>query len=273
MAANFKKIKDLSKRIRLDALDMVYRTKSSHIGSALSAVEIISVLYTSIMKHDPKNPILEKRDRFLISKGHACTCMYGLMAELGYIEKEELLTYATDGCRLMSHVSHKVPGIEFSTGSLGHALPISLGLALASKRKKQNFRVFVLLSDGELDEGSNWEAFLMAPHLKLDNLMVVVDYNKIQALGNTNEVINLEPLLDKFETFNWDFAECDGHSAEDIYEKASKMIEVKNGKPKLLLAHTVKGKGVSFMENSLAWHYKSMLPEEYEQAVKEVESK
>jgi len=272
-SVDFKKIKDLAKKIRIDALEMVYRAKASHLGSALSSVDIIAVLYSCFIKHDPTNPLLKSRDRFLISKGHACTCMYGALAELGFIDKNELASYGSDGGRLMSHVSHKVPGVEFSTGSLGHALPIALGLSLAAKKKKKSWQTFVLLSDGELNEGSNWEAFLMAPQLKLDNLFVVVDYNKIQAFGKTNEVIKLEPLKKKFTSFGWELRECNGHNLKDIYSKMNRLVNSRRTRPKILLAHTIKGKGVSFMEDSLDWHYKSPNEEQLKRALSELEGK
>ena len=171
----------------------------------------------------------------------------------------------------MSHISSEVPGVEFSTGSLGHALPVGLGIALAGKINKENRKTVVLLSDGELNEGSNWEALLMASHLALTNLYVIIDYNKIQALGNTNEVINLEPLDSKFQSFGWEIRRVNGHNHQDIYDALQSLEESSVDKPKLLIADTIKGKGVKMMENNLAWHYHSPSEQEYKQALKELE--
>ena len=246
----------ISREIRILSLEMVARAKASHIGGALSMADIIAVLYWDILKLDPLNPAWGERDRFILSKGHSCAALYAALALRGYFPMSELKTYAADGSRLMAHASHKVPGVEFSTGSLGHGLPYACGKALAARRLKKDWRALALLSDGELDEGSNWEAILFAPQYQLDNLIVVIDYNKIQSLGSVAEVMELAPLADKFRAFRWAVREVDGHDHSQLRE-ALNQSPWEPGKPSCLIAHTVKGKGVDFMENKLLWHYRS----------------
>lgn len=267
---NTYKTMNFSKKVRILTLGMIYKAKASHIGGSLSIVDVLSVLYNGFLKHNPKNPKDPKRDRFLLSKGHACASLYSTLSLIGYFDKTILKTYGKDGSILMSHVSSEVPGVEFSTGSLGHALPVALGIALAGKRKKDNWKTVVLMSDGELDEGSNWEAFLMAPQLKLKNLYVIIDYNKIQALGNTNDVIYLEPLEDKFKSFGWEIRRVNGHDHKKIYDALISLEKTDTIKPKLLITDTIKGKGVRFMENSLLWHYHSPSEQEYKLAMEEL---
>jgi len=261
---------NIAREIRIRTLKMIYRAKASHIGGAFSMVDILSVLYNGFIKFNPDNPKDPSRDRFLLSKGHACTSLYATLSLSGFFDGEMLDSYGEDGSVLMSHVSSEVPGVEFSTGSLGHALPVGLGIALAGKIKKENWKTIVLMSDGELDEGSNWEAFLMAPHLNLTNLYAIIDYNKIQALGNTNEVINLEPLESKFQSHGWEIRRVNGHNHVELYDGLISLEKSSSRKPKLLIADTIKGKGVSFMENNLLWHYRSPSEKEYKQAFKEL---
>lgn len=258
-----------AQEIRAQAVRMVTRAKGSHIGGALSVSDLLAVIYSGALRCDPTNPSEPNRDRFILSKGHCCSSLYATLALRGFFPIEELETYATDASRLMSHVSHKVPGVEFSTGSLGHGLPFGCGKALAGKRQKKDWRVFVMLSDGELDEGSNWEALLSAPQLGLDNLVAIIDYNKIQSLGTVNEVMTLDPLADKLRAFRWAVQEIDGHNLQAIQESLATLPWVP-GKPSALIAHTVKGKGVSFMENDLAWHYKSPSLEQAQLAEREI---
>lgn len=269
---DFKDISDFANSIRRHVLQMVYESKASHIGGAFSMADILAVLYSKILKVDSNNPKWDNRDRFLLSKGHAVTSLYATLALKGFFDIAELTTYGKDGSRLLSHASHKVPGVELSTGSLGHALSVGCGMAIAAQRGKRKWRVFVLLSDGELDEGSNWEAFLFAPQHQLDNLVVIIDYNKIQSLGAVKEVIDLSPLKDKFKAFNWSAIEINGHNHEEIY-KALSTIPIEAGKPMVIIANTVKGKGVDFMENQLLWHYKSPSKEQVEQAMKQLEER
>lgn len=260
--------KEFSKQIATMALRMVYDARASHIGGALSMVDLLSVLYTDILRVDSESPKDPQRDRLLLSKGHCCTTHYAALALKGFFPLEELKTYGKDGSRLLSHTTHHVEGVEISAGSLGHGLPIACGLALAAKRKGDNYKTYCIVGDGEMDEGANWEALLFGQQFKLDNLCLIIDYNKIQSLGNTNEVLNLEPLHSKLEAFNWQVEEIDGHNHSQIksaFEKAGK-----DGKPTVIIAHTVKGHGVSFMENRLEWHYKSPSEEQYKQAIEEI---
>jgi transketolase len=245
---------------------MIYAAKASHIGGAFSMADILSVLYNGILNIEPNNPQWEERDRFILSKGHACTALYAVLAMKGFFPTEELTTYSQNNSRLMSHTNHKVPGIELSTGSLGHGLSVACGMALAAKTKKQNWKTYCLLSDGELDEGSNWESFLFLAHQKLNNLTVIIDYNKIQALGNTNEVINLEPLAEKFRSFNLSPIEINGHNYDEIEQAFLQKTE----NPKVIIAHTIKGKGVDFMENDLLWHYRSPNEEQYQKSLEQI---
>lgn len=261
--------KVLATRIRVHALKMVYRAQSSHIGSSLSAVDLLVVLYSKVLKLDSTRPNWPDRDRFVMSKGHAATAFYATLAEQNFFPLRWLDAYYQDGSPLGGHVTHGVPGVEVSTGSLGHGLSIACGMALAGKGDRQSYRVFVLLSDGECDEGSTWEAVLFAPHHRLDNLVAIVDYNKIQSFGTVKEVLDLEPLVDKWQAFGWAVKEINGHDFGQI-EKALLSIPFESGKPSCIIAHTVKGKGVSFMENQLAWHYKPPDDEQLRQALAEL---
>lgn len=269
-----KKIQELtslSLQVRRNILKMITDTKSSHIGSAYSMVDLITVLYSLVLKHDSKNPNNPKRDRFILSKGHACAALYSLLAEFGYFKRDLLKSFAQDGSILMSHINFDVPGVEFSTGSLGHALPVGVGVALSAKKRGSAWRTFILVSDGELNEGSNWEAFLMASHLGLDNLTVIVDRNGLQGLGPTEGIIDMNPLDKKAEAFGWDAKIIDGHDYQQIFDTMDGFASQKNKKPKIIIADTIKGKGVSFMERKVSWHYKSPSQEEYDLAHKELE--
>ena len=260
---------DFSRKVRKLILNMVYKAKASHIGGALSMVDILSVLYNRILKIIPSDPKFQDRDRFLLSKGHACTGLYGTLALRGFFPVEDLNTYSNDGSIFLSHSSHYVPGVELSAGSLGHALPVSCGLALAAKRKNAEWKTYCLVSDGELDEGSNWESILFAPQLRLDNLILIIDYNKIQSLGTVKEVIDLSPLKDKFQSYRWETYEIDGHDHKALNDIFTEVQDL-NGKPKVIIAHTVKGKGISFMEHKLLWHYKSPSKEQFNKALLEL---
>lgn len=259
-------------RIRLHTVRMVYKAKAAHVGSSLSMVDLLAVLYGGVLNVDPTRIDWPDRDRFIISKGHAAAAYYATLAESGFFPVEQLETYTQNSSALAGHVSHhNVPGVELSTGSLGHGLPVGCGIALAGKRNDLPYSVFVMLSDGELDEGSNWEAILFAPQHMLDNLVAIVDYNKIQSFGTVQDVLVLEPLADKWAACRWAVKEIDGHD-HDAIKMAFKDIPFEPGKPSVIIAHTVKGKGVSFMENQLAWHYKSPDDEQYAQAIKEIEN-
>ena len=244
----------LAQTIRGHALRMIAKAKASHVGSCLSMADLLAVLYGSYLRVDPKRPNWLERDRLIVSKGHGAAILYAVLAESGFFPVTDLMTYSQDGSPLTGHVSHHVPGVELSTGSLGHGLPVGSGLALAAKRERSNYQTCVILSDGELDEGSNWEAILFAGHHKLDSLTALVDYNKIQSFGSVKEVLDLEPLADKWRSFNWTVFEIDGHDHAAISQALSAPHD---DKPKVILAHTIKGKGVAYMEGLLAWHYKS----------------
>lgn len=260
----------LAKRIRIHVLKMTSRGKSSHVGSALSMADIVATLYQDILVYDPDSPDAADRDRFVLSKGHAGACIYATLAEKGFFQVETLESHYQDGSRLSGHVSHKgIPGVEFSTGSLGHGLPVATGMAKAASIDGAKHRVFTLLSDGECDEGSNWEAILFAAHHKLENLTVVVDYNKIQSLAAVSDTIELEPFAQKWRSFGWAVDEVDGH---DIGALRSALKTRYEGRPNVVIAHTVKGKGVSFMENSVLWHYRTAQGSEFEAALSELES-
>ena len=264
--------KELAKRIRIHTLKMANAGGSSHIGSALSIADILAVLYRGILRIDPKNPKAPNRDRFILSKGHAGAAVYAVLAESGFFSLELLKTHNLDGSDLCGHVSHKgIPGVELSTGSLGHGLSVGVGMALGSKMDAHNHRVFVLLSDGECDEGSNWEAILFAAHHHLDNLIAIIDYNKIQSLAPVEETLALEPFSEKWRSFGWEVYEVDGHNHVQITNSLTK-LPAKVGKPIVVIAHTIKGKGVSFMENAVLWHYRCPRGEEFEAALKELES-
>ena len=261
----------LARSIRMHSLRMCNHASASHIGSCLSMADLLAVLYGGeVLRHDPANPKWGDRDWFLLSKGHGAAALYAVLAERGYFPLEELDTYCDAGSRMLAHISHHVPGVEMSTGSLGHMLPVGCGLALAARREGKPNRVYVLLSDGEMDEGSNWEAILFAPHHKLDNLTILIDYNKLQSFGTVEEVLTLEPLVDKFAAFGWEVREIDGHDHAAI--RTSLRPPSRAGVPVAIIAHTVKGKGVSFMENALAWHYRSPSNDQLRQALEELEA-
>lgn len=257
----------LALKIRAHSLKMVTHAKASHIGSALSIADIVAVLYAEVLNIDPNNPQWEDRDRFILSKGHACVAVYAALAECNFFPIVWLSTYGTPNSSLINHITHSIPGSEFSTGSLGHGLSFGVGKSLALRNRLMEARVFVLMSDGELDEGSNWEAIMFAGHHRLNNLTAIIDYNNLQSLGKTSETLTLEPLKDKFLSFGWSVLEIDGHSHFALKEALSK--ESKNA-PKVVIARTTKGKGVSFMENKVDWHYRSPSPEQLSQALEEI---
>ena len=263
-------LKELARTIRAHTLRMVHKSRASHVGTCLSMADLLAVLYGQVLRVDPTRPLWPERDRFILSKGHGAAIVYAALAERGFFPTNWLETYCEDGSKLGGHITHAdVPGVEASTGSLGHGLSIGCGIALAGKRGDKGYRVFVMLSDGELDEGSAWEAILFAPHHRLDNLTAIVDYNKIQSFGSVSEVLELEPLADKWRAFGWAVREIDGHDYEQIVDALSN-LPLEAGKPTVIIAHTVKGKGVSFMENRLAWHYKSPDDEQLARALVEL---
>jgi transketolase len=261
----------LARSIRTHALQMASIGGGSHIGAIFSCADILAVLYGGILNVDPANPDLSTRDRFVLSKGHAGAGLYAALAERGFFPINKLLTHYQDGSDLCGHVSHDLPGIDVSTGSLGHGLSIAAGMAYSAKLKSASHRVLCLLSDGECDEGSTWEAALFAAHHGLSNLTVIVDYNRIQGLAPVSEVIELEPFSDKWRAFGWRVCEVDGHDHEAL-STALRAVPLAPGRPSCLIARTTKGKGVSFMENTVLWHYRIPRGAEFDAALAELEA-
>ena len=250
---------------------MTHVSKGSHIGPILSVSDIVAVLYADIVDVDPSHPRKADRDRVILSKGHAGAAIYAALAESGFFDPKELLTHYANGSRLSGHVSHKgVPGVEFSTGSLGHGLPVGAGMAMGLKKDGVDSRVFVIMGDGECDEGSVWEAALLANHYRLDNLVAIVDHNKMQSLDTCDNTIELSPFADKWAAFGWQVLEVDGHDHAQL-RAALNGTANEGHKPTVIIAHTVKGKGISFMENNILWHYRTPQGDEYAAAVAELE--
>jgi transketolase len=248
----------------------VSQAKAGHIGSCLSIADVMAVLYGDILRLDRN--AWSDRDRFVLSKGHAAAAAYAALAEVGLLTAEDLATYGQDGSRLFGHLTKSgFDGVELSTGSLGHGLSVASGMALVGHRQGRPWRVFVVLSDGEMDEGSTWEAILFAAHHRLDNMVAIVDFNQIQSLDLVANTIGLEPLVDKFLAFGWSAFEVDGHDVGAIRTLLGS-VPREQGKPTALVARTVKGKGVGFMEGTVLWHYRSPAGEELEQALAEVEA-
>lgn len=261
---------DLARVIRADALRMTSAVNASHIGSCLSIADILAVLYSGVLQVRPTAPAWPQRDRLIVSKGHAAAIVYAVLARTGFFDADALATYTLDGSTFTGHVSHAVPGVEWSTGSLGHGLPVGTGMALAAQRSGASHRTVVLLSDGELDEGSNWEAILFAGHHRLRNLLVIIDANGIQSFGTVDEVLALEPLADKFAAFGWTVRDIDGHDHAAI--RTACAAPEADDRPVVVIARTVKGAGVSFMEHQLRWHYRSASEQELIAALAEVEA-
>ena len=251
----------LAAQFRARAVEMSYQAKAAHLASALSCIDIVAVLYDSVLKIDSKNSKWIDRDRFILSKGHAATALYAALEYRNFINEDDIASYGEEGSLLEEHPSPKLPGVEAATGSLGHGLPIGCGIALAGQIKDQWYRTFVLMSDGECNEGSVWEACLFAAANKLEHLCAFVDFNKWQATGRSSEVLALEPLAEKFRSFGWIVHEIDGHDHSQILQAISTPY-LGEGKPTMIVAHTVKGKGVSFMEDDNNWHYRIPTAEE-----------
>lgn len=263
---------ELARRIRRHAVVMCSRANASHIGGSLSAADLLAVLYAKFLRFDPAHPDWPERDRFILSKGHGVSALYGVLAECGYFPLAALDTFYQDGSPFAGHATQGVPGVEVSTGSLGHGLSLATGMALAGKLDAQGYRVACMVSDGECDEGSTWEPALFAPQHRLDNLTVIVDYNKIQSFGGTKDVLDLEPLAEKWRAFGWSAREIDGHDLAAI-ERALAALPFEPGKPSAIVAHTVKGKGVSYMEGQLLWHYRAPRGEDLERALDEIDGR
>ncbi len=264
------KLKDIANNIRKEILAISLRAKVGHVGCAFSIVEILTVLYFFVLNVKPSQPDWKSRDRFILSKGHAVNALYPILAKRGFFPKQWLRGYCENGGHLGEHPEIcSVPGIEHTTGSLGHGLSVAAGIALGAKMDRKSFRSFVLLSDGECDEGEIWEAALFAGHHRLDNLIGIMDYNKVQALGKTSEVLNLEPFADKWRAFGWHVEEAQGHDIKNLIRSFEKCFSVRN-KPKIIIAHTIRGKGVSFMQHIIDWHYLAPNEKQYGLAMKEL---
>ena len=250
-----------SKFLRSLVVNALKSNGGGHIGSSLSTIEILRVLYDSVLHYDPNSPEFPERDRFILSKGHGCLALYAVLADKGFFSTRELESFGQPTSRLGGHPERgKVPGVEASTGALGHGLPIGVGLALALRLKRSQSRVFVLTGDGEINEGSNWEAAIAASKHKLSNLVLLIDYNKVQSYGPTSEVFNLEPLAEKLSSFGFETREVDGHDVLAL-EKILKHGPFRVDAPSAIICHTIKGKGIPFAEGNSAWHHKSGLTE------------
>lgn len=265
------KLKNLCKENRQNIIKMVHTAASGHIGGSLSSVELLTVLFHKCMKNAPqwhRDPDFNKRDRFVLSKGHISPAYYSVLSQLGYFDKEELLTFRQFGSRLQGHPMPVCPGVEVATGSLGQGLSISCGIAIALKLDKNPANVFVLMGDGELQEGSIWEGFMNGAHHKLDNLVAIIDRNRLQIDGCTENIKGLDPLDEKIKAFNWDVIVVDGHDINSVYDAIERAKT--NSRPTAIIANTIKGKGISFMENNAGWHGKATNNEEFEKAMAEL---
>ncbi len=270
MAMSVADLEDVARRIRIDIIEMTTAAGSGHPGGSLSSADLLAALYFRIMKIDPADPYADGRDRFILSKGHAAPALYSALAERGYFPVEELKTLRRLGSRLQGHPAYRdVPGVEVTTGSLGQGLSMACGIALAAKMDGKDYRTYCLLGDGELQEGQNWEAAMFARKYGLNNLTAFVDRNRLQICGNTEEVMPLDPLPEKFRAFGWNVIIIDGNDMRQIIDACEKAAASKKN-PTVIIMKTIKGKGVSFMENNADFHGKTCTPEQYEQAMKEL---
>lgn len=259
-----KNLKKIAKDIKIDIINMAYDSNSAHISSSLCVADIITTLYFHTMKINPKKPNNPNRDKFVLSKGHSASALYAALAKKGFFPKKLLKTYNQNGSILGDHPIYGLAGVELATGSLGHGLAVGVGMALANKINKSKNRVFVLISDAECQEGSIWESILFASQLKLDNLVLLIDYNKLQALGKVKDINNLEPFADKLKSFGWKTYNVDGHNLDELKKHLS--VKIPNS-PIALICNTIGGKGIDFMENDWKWHYRNLTKDEYEKAL------
>lgn len=266
---DFLDIEKITRLIRGKVLEMAHKADVAHLASALSCVDILAVLYWKILNIDPKNPKDPDRDIFILSKGHAAMALYATLAYKGFFPEEMLETFGKDGTYFAEHPDPDIKGVETTTGSLGHGFPVGIGMALAGHIQGKNYKVYALLSDGECNEGSVWEAAMFAPAHKLENVVVIVDFNKWQATGRSTEILALEPLAEKWKSFGWSTYEVDGHNLRELSNVLSNVPDGSR-KPVAIIAHTIKGKGVSFMEDDNNWHYKVPNEEELARAKKEL---
>jgi transketolase len=262
----------MANRLRIEIVKMIGAAGSGHPGGSLSEVELLSALYFKVLRHDPKNPNWPDRDRFILSKGHGCPALYAVLAEAGYIDPAVLGTLRKLGSPLQGHPDKRfLPVLEANTGSLGQGISIGIGMALAAKLDKKSYHTFVMAGDGEIQEGQNWEAAMFAPYHKLENLTVIVDYNHQQLDGFTKDILDVSPLREKFEAFGWHAVEIDGHDFEQVIPALEDARSGKSGKPTCIVANTIKGKGVSFMENNPEWHGVAPKPDQVAAAIAELE--
>jgi transketolase len=268
--SQIKELEEKAKQIRRLIIQMLAKAGSGHPGGSLSAADLITALFFAVLRHNPKDPNWSERDRFHMSKGHCCPLWYAVLAEAGYFSQDKLLTLRQLGSILQGHPDRRTPGVDVASGSLGQGLSVALGMSLAAKIDKKDYRVYCLMGDGEIQEGNIWEAAMAASHYKCDNLCGIVDYNGFQIDGKTKDIMELEPLVAKWQAFGWHTIEIDGHSMRQILDAYQEAKAVK-GKPTVIIAHTIKGKGVSFMENVLDFHGRAPTKEEAEKALKELQ--
>lgn len=268
--SEIKELEAKAKQIRCEIVRMIAKAGSGHPGGSLSATDLITALYFAVLQHDPENPKWPERDRFHMSKGHSCPLWYAVLAECGYFAKEELETLRQFGSMLQGHPDRRTPGVEVASGSLGQGLSVALGMSLAAKIDRKDYRVYALLGDGETQEGNIWEAAMAASHNKCDNLCAILDYNGFQIDGKVKDVMAIEPLSDKWKAFGWHVVKIDGHNFKEILSAFDEAKKVKD-KPTIIIAKTIKGKGVSFMENVCEFHGRATTKEETEQAMKELQ--
>lgn len=264
---------ELAWLLRRHVIEMTHVAEASHIGSNLSIADIVAVLYNDIANINYRNYQNKERDRIVLSKGHASAIIYAVLAEMGFYDRKELMLHCANGSRFSAMISNtNNPGVEMATGSLGHGLPVAVGMAFAAKKDNRNHKVFAILGDGECNEGSIWESALTAQQLQLDNLIAIVDHNKLQCLDFCENIINMAPFVDKWKSFGWDAVEIDGHDHSMLKTTLTNAKNIKNIKPQVIIAHTIKGKGISFMENNVIWHYRFPHPgEEYNTSIAELQ--
>jgi len=264
-----KVLKIQAEKIRRRVVEIIYSAKSGHIGGSLSSVDIETALYFHVMNIDPKNPTMESRDRFILSKGHSVEALYSVLSAAGFIEDKALDTYGHLNSILAGHPTKKVPGIELNSGALGHGLPVGVGMSIAAKMDKKPYHTYVLMGDGEQGEGSIYEAAMSASHYKLDNLVAIIDRNKLQISGKTEDVMSLEPMRERWESFGWEVIDVEGNDMEALVG-TFESIRYDNGKPTLMIAHTTKGCGVSYMEKIPKWHHGVPNDAQFNQAIGEI---
>lgn len=263
-------LEDKTREVRRLIIKMLAKAGSGHPGGSLSAADLITALYFGVLRHNPKDPALPGRDRFHMSKGHCCPLWYAVLAEAGYFSKDKLLTLRQLGSILQGHPDRRTPGVDVASGSLGQGLSVAMGMSLAGRMDKKDYRVYVLMGDGEIQEGNIWEAAMACAHYKCDNLCAILDYNGFQIDGKTCDIMELEPLVAKWQAFGWNTLEINGHDIVEILSAYAQAAKLK-GKPTIIVAHTIKGKGVSFMENVCDFHGRAPTAEEAERALKELE--